>query len=89
MNDGIETRVKRLIAAQLGTSSDMEGGWTFAKDLGADSLDEIELLMAAEEEFNIEIPGGAIFGETATVQQAIDYIRARCGNAQINHLEAK
>jgi acyl carrier protein len=75
MND-IEARVKKIVADQLevdGNSVSNEA--SFIEDLGADSLDTVELVMALEEEFNCEIPDED--AETiTTVQGAIDYINA-------------
>ena len=72
----IEARVKKIIAEQLGVE---EGQVTnekaFVADLGADSLDTVELVMALEEEFNLEIPDEEA-EKITNVQQAIDYISA-------------
>ena len=72
----IEAKVKSIIADQLGVSEDeikMES--SFIEDLGADSLDIVELVMAMEEEFEIEIPDEEA-EKIDTVQKAIDYIKA-------------
>jgi acyl carrier protein len=73
----IEEQVKNIVAEQLGVKEEevtMEA--SFVDDLGADSLDTVELVMALEEEFETEIPDED--AETiTTVQQAIDYITAR------------
>ena len=72
----IEARVKKIIAEQLGVE---EGQVTnekaFVADLGADSLDTVELVMALEEEFECEIPDEEA-EKITTVQQAIDYVTA-------------
>jgi len=70
----IEERVKKIVAEQLGVKEDevtIEA--SFIDDLGADSLDTVELVMALEEEFDCEIPDEQAEGIT-TVQQAIDYV---------------
>jgi acyl carrier protein len=72
----IEQRVKDIIVEQLGVEEDeVSPEASFIDDLGADSLDTVELVMAFEEEFNIEIPDEDAEG-ISTVQDAIDYIRA-------------
>ena len=72
----IEQRVKEIIVEQLGVEEDeVSPEASFIDDLGADSLDTVELVMAFEEEFNIEIPDEDAEGIT-TVQDAIDYIKA-------------
>jgi len=72
----IEERVKEIIVEQLGVEEDeVSPDASFIDDLGADSLDTVELVMAFEEEFNIEIPDEDAEGIT-TVQDAIDYIKA-------------
>jgi acyl carrier protein len=65
----IEERVKKIVAEQLGVKEEeVTNSASFVEDLGADSLDTVELVMALEEEFEI-----------TTVQEAIDYVTA---NAQ-------
>ncbi len=67
-------KVQKIVAEQLGVeASEVTPGASFANDLGADSLDTVELVMALEEEFDIEIPDEAA-EEIATVQSAVDYI---------------
>ncbi len=67
-------KVQKIVADQLGVeSSKVVPNASFANDLGADSLDTVELVMALEEEFDIEIPDEAA-EEIATVQSAVDYI---------------
>jgi acyl carrier protein len=71
----IEQRVKDIIVEQLGVEEDeVSAEASFIDDLGADSLDTVELVMAFEEEFNIEIPDEDAEG-ISTVQDAIDYIK--------------
>ncbi|MBM3360174.1 MAG: acyl carrier protein [Betaproteobacteria bacterium] len=70
----IEQRVKKIVAEQLGTKeADVKSTSSFVDDLGADSLDTVELVMALEEEFDCEIPDEEA-EKITTVQQAIDYI---------------
>ncbi len=71
----IEEKVKKIIVDQLGVKEEqvkMEA--SFVDDLGADSLDTVELVMALEEEFNLEIPDEDAENIT-TVGEAIDYIK--------------
>lgn len=71
-----EDRVKQIVVEQLGVSEDeVSGDSSFVDDLGADSLDTVELVMALEEEFNCEIPDEDA-EKITTVQQAIDYVNA-------------
>ncbi|CAC9642020.1 acyl carrier protein [bacterium endosymbiont of Bathymodiolus sp. 5 South] len=69
----IEERVKAVVAEQLDASSDIDNNASFIDDLGADSLDTVELVMSLEEEFDCEIPDDEAENIT-TVQQAIDYV---------------
>ena len=70
----IEERVKKIVAEQLGVSGDeVVNSASFVEDLGADSLDTVELVMALEEEFETEIPDEEA-EKITTVQLAIDYI---------------
>lgn len=73
----LEAKVKKIISEQLGVQeSDVKPEASFVNDLGADSLDTVELVMALEEEFGIEIPDEDA-EKIATVQNAIDYIKAK------------
>ena len=70
----IEQRVRKIVSEQLGTDEDqIKNESSFIDDLGADSLDTVELVMALEEEFDTEIPDEDA-EKITTVQQAIDYI---------------
>ena len=72
----VEDRVKKIVAEQLGVSGDeVTSTASFVDDLGADSLDTVELVMALEEEFDCEIPDEEA-EKITTVQQATDYINA-------------
>jgi acyl carrier protein len=72
----IEDRVRKIVVEQLGVKEEevsLES--SFVDDLGADSLDTVELVMALEEEFETEIPDEDA-EKITTVQQAVDYIKA-------------
>lgn len=70
----IEERVKKIVVEQLGVKEDeVTNEASFVDDLGADSLDTVELVMALEEEFKTEIPDEDA-EKITTVQQAIDYV---------------
>lgn len=70
----IEERVKKIVAEQLGVKEEeVKNEASFVEDLGADSLDTVELVMALEEEFETEIPDEEA-EKITTVQLAIDYI---------------
>lgn len=72
----IEARVRKIVADQLGVAeADIKNESSFVDDLGADSLDTVELVMALEEEFGTEIPDEEA-EKITTVQAAIDYINA-------------
>ena len=73
----VEDQVRAIIAEQLGVKADeIKNDASFVDDLGADSLDTVELVMALEEEFETEIPDEEA-EKITTVQQAIDYITSR------------
>lgn len=75
----IEERVKKIICEQLGVGEDtISHESNFVDDLGADSLDTVELVMALEEEFECEIPDEDA-EKIQTVQQAIDYVTQTLG----------
>jgi acyl carrier protein len=70
----VEERVKKIVIEQLGVKEEeVTNEASFVDDLGADSLDTVELVMALEEEFKTEIPDEEA-EKITTVQQAIDYI---------------
>ena len=72
-------RVKKIVVEHLGVEADkVTQEASFIDDLGADSLDIVELVMAFEEEFGVEIPDDAA-EKIATVKDAIDYIEANKG----------
>jgi len=71
---GLDERVKKIIVEQLGVNSEqVSTEASFIDDLGADSLDTVELVMALEEEFDIEIPDEDA-EKITTVDQAVEYI---------------
>lgn len=73
----VEERVKKIIVEQLGLDEEeVASDSSFVEDLGADSLDTVELVMAFEEEFGIEIADEDA-EKILTVQNAIDYIKER------------
>ena len=73
----VEERLQKIIVEQLGVGEEQGAGdASFVDDLGADSLDTVELVMALEEEFDVEIPDDEA-EKITTVQQAIDYIQSR------------
>jgi len=72
----VEEKVKHIIVEQLGVDEDeVKPEASFVDDLGADSLDVVELVMALEEEFGLEISDEDA-EKLATVQQAVDYIQS-------------
>ncbi|NRA59604.1 MAG: acyl carrier protein [Psychrobium sp.] len=75
----IEERVKKIVIEQLGVKEEeVVTGASFVDDLGADSLDTVELVMALEEEFDTEIPDEEA-EKITTVQAAIDYVTSAQG----------
>jgi acyl carrier protein len=72
----VEQRIKKIVAEQLGVNeTEVKNESSFVDDLGADSLDTVELVMALEEEFECEIPDEQA-EKIHTVRQAIDYINS-------------
>ena len=72
----VEERVRKIVIEQLGVKEDeVKKDASFVDDLGADSLDTVELVMALEEEFDTEIPDDEA-EKITTVQQAINYINS-------------
>nr|WP_164504216.1 acyl carrier protein [Nitrosomonas sp. HPC101] len=72
----IEQRIKKIVAEQLGVNeTEVKNESSFVNDLGADSLDTVELVMALEEEFECEIPDEQA-EKINTVQEAIDFVAA-------------
>ena len=72
----VEDRVKKIVAEQLGAKEeDVTNGASFVDDLGADSLDTVELVMALEEEFDLEIADEEA-EQISTVQEAVNYINS-------------
>ena len=77
----VEDQVRAIIAEQLGVKADeIKNDASFVDDLGADSLDTVELVMALEEEFETEIPDEEA-EKITTVQHAIDYVNAHKGGS--------
>lgn len=74
--ENLEQRIKKIVAEQLGVNeTEVKNESSFVEDLGADSLDTVELVMALEEEFECEIPDEQA-EKINTVQQAIDYVNS-------------
>lgn len=79
MAASIEARVKKIVIEQLGVKEEeVKNDASFVDDLGADSLDTVELVMALEEEFDCEIKDEEA-EKITTVQQAIDFVKAHAG----------
>ena len=73
----VEDKIKSIIVDQLGVKAEeVVPTASFTNDLGADSLDTVELVMALEEEFGVEIPDEDA-EKISTVQEAIDYVKAK------------
>jgi acyl carrier protein len=81
MNQEIFEKVKNIVVEQLEVDADrVTAEASFANDLGADSLDTVELVMALEEEFDIEIPDEAA-EQIDTVGKAVEHISSETGAA--------
>ena len=77
----VESKIKTIIAEQLGVKpEEVTPNASFVDDLGADSLDTVELVMALEEEFETEIPDEEA-EKITTIQQAVDYINSHMQEA--------
>ena len=77
--NNVEERVRNIIVEQLGVQPDeISIDSSFVDDLGADSLDTVELVMALEEEFNCEIPDEDA-EKITTVKEAVEYLSANTG----------
>lgn len=77
MAASIEDRVKKIVIEQLGVKEDeVKNDASFVDDLGADSLDTVELVMALEEEFDVEIKDDEA-EKITTIQEAVDFIKKR------------
>ena len=75
----VQERVKKIIVEQLGVSDDqVTSEASFVDDLGADSLDTVELVMALEEEFDVEIPDDDA-EKITTVKEAVAFVEAHAG----------
>jgi acyl carrier protein len=80
MTEDIAAKVKAIIAESLGVDmNEVTENASFVNDLGADSLDNVELVMTLEEQFGIEIPDEDA-EKIQTVGQAIEYIKSKLGN---------
>jgi acyl carrier protein len=81
-NSTVAERVRKIVAEQLGVKEEeLKNDASFVDDLGADSLDTVELVMALEEEFETEIPDEKA-EQITTVQGAIDYIDSNLKNQE-------
>ena len=81
MSDSIAERVKKIVVEHLGVDeAKVSESASFIDDLGADSLDTVELVMAFEEEFGVEIPDDAA-EKILTVKDAIDYLKEHSAGA--------
>ncbi|MBI4542603.1 MAG: acyl carrier protein [Gemmatimonadetes bacterium] len=78
----LEARVKNIIAEELGVEKEkLTGEASFMEDLGADSLDTVELVMAFEKEFDLDIPDEEA-EKLRTVGDALKYLRSRMGSSE-------
>jgi len=78
----VEAKVKQIIAEQLGVDeAQVDASASFVDDLGADSLDIVELVMAFEEAFDLEIPDEDA-EKITTVKDAVAYIDAKAGKKE-------
>ncbi len=76
MSDSIESQVKEIIVDQLGVEAEkVTADAKFIEDLGADSLDTVELVMAFEDKFSIEVPDDAA-EKLKSVKDVVEYINA-------------
>ena len=76
----VAERVRKVVTEQLGIADDeLKNDASFVDDLGADSLDTVELVLALEDEFDTDIPDEKA-EKITTVQEAIDYVEANIGN---------
>jgi len=83
-NDKVQEKVAEIIAEQLGVDvGEVKGDASFTDDLGADSLDIVELVMALEEEFGIEIPDEDS-EKIVKVADAVAYIKEHAGDEEEN-----
>ena len=79
MSNSIEERVTKIVMEQLEVSQEQAVlNASFVEDLGADSLDTVELVMALEEEFEVEIPD-EVAEKITSIQEAVDYIKEQLG----------
>ncbi len=79
----VEERVRKIVVEQLGVKEDeLKNDASFVDDLGADSLDTVELVMALEEEFETEIPDENA-EKITTIQEAIDYIETNMNKEEV------
>jgi len=78
----VAERVRKVVTEQLGISDEeLKNDASFVDDLGADSLDTVELVLALEDEFDTDIPDEKA-EKITTVQEAIDYVEANIGNEE-------
>ena len=84
MTATVEERVKKIVVEQLGVKEEeVTNDASFVDDLGADSLDTVELVMALEEEFETQISDEEA-EKITTIQQAIDYVKAHSASGSGN-----